>query len=385
MTLDAAGVIEDGWIASRRGRIVALGAGEPRVRAHAGTVERAVRGRAVLPGFVDAHTHLLYAGRRYDEFAERRAGRSYTEILERGGGIHATVAATRAAGEDRLLALLRERLARAAAAGTTTIEVKSGYGLTPDEELRHLRLLARVRRESAIAVVPTFLAAHALPPGVERRAYVREMAALVARVARGRLAERVDVFVERGAFTVEDARLLARAAARARLSFTLHADQFSDGGGAALAARVRASSADHLACASDRGLRAMARAGVVAVLLPGSALLGGYAPPEARRFRAAGVRMALGTDQNPGTSPLEGMPTAVALGVNLCGMTPDEALRASTLGAAAALRRERVTGSFAPGKRADLVILETDDERDLAYRLGARLVREVYAAGRRVA
>ncbi len=377
-----AGVVERGWLLVRGTRIASLGAGEPRVR---GAVEeRDLRGRVLMPGFVDPHTHLLSAGRRYDEFGERRAGVPYVDILARGGGIHATVAATRAASDATLLRTLRDRLRRAAREGTTTIEVKSGYGLEPAEELRHLRVVARARYLAAIEVVPTYLAAHALPEGADRRAFVREAAALVPRVARERLAERVDVFVERAAFTLHEARVLARAAAASGLAFSLHADQFSDGGGAAFAARVRAASADHLTRASDAGLRAMARAGIVAVLLPGSALFVGYAPADARRFRRAGVRMALGTDQNPGTSPLEGMPAAIALAVNLCGLTPHEALRAASRHAAAALGRERAVGCLAAGMRADLVVLDTDDERDLAYRLGARLVREVYAAGGRV-
>lgn len=379
------GLIERGWVAARGGRIVGVAAGQPRVRLARDGVERRARGRVVMPGFVDPHTHLLYAGERWDEFAERRRGTSYVEILERGGGIHATVAATRAASDARLLAFLRTRLRETARQGTTTIEVKSGYGLIAEEELRHIGLIARARREAAIEVVPTFLAAHALPAGWERVAYVREMAALVPRIARGRLAERVDVFVERGAFTLADARVLARAAAESRLGLTVHADQFGDGGGAALAARLGAVSADHLAKASERGLRAMARAGTVAVVLPGSALFVGYEAPQAARLRAAGVRIALGTDRNPGTSPLEGMPAAIALGVNLCGLEPYEALRAATREAAAALGRERVAGSLAIGRRADLLLLDTDDERDLAYRLGARLVRETYARGQRIA
>lgn len=385
VTLEDDAVRDGGWIAARRGRIVAMGEGEPRVRRHAGTVERRVRGRVVLPGFVDPHTHLLYEGRRYEEFLERRSGVAYTEILARGGGIHQTVVVTRNASDERLTDLLRDRLARAAEQGTTTIEVKSGYGLDPQEELRQLRLLAAVRRESAIEVVPTYLALHALPVHVDRHEFVRAAAATVTRVAKEGLAERVDAFVERAAFTLFDARVLMRIARRSKLAITLHADQFSDGGGAAFAASVKAASADHLAAASDRGLRALARAGVVATLLPGSALVVGYAAPEARRFRAAGVRMALATDHNPGTSPLEGMPAAIALGVNLCGMTPDEAIAAATRNAAIALGRGEVTGTLRVGKRADLVVLDTDDERDLAYRVGARLVREVYAAGKRVA
>ena len=379
------GVIERGWIAARAGRIVGLGTGEPRVRGSARAVERRVRGRVVIPGLVDPHTHLLYAGRRYEEFVERRAGTPYLEILKRGGGIHRTVAQTRAASDAALARLLRERIARAAAQGTTTLEIKSGYGLAVEEELRQLRIIDRVRAEAPIDIVTTYLALHALPVGADRAAFVAAAGRAVATVAREKLAERVDAFVDEAVFSVSDAGVVFRAARRAGLAVVLHADQFNDTGGAALAARSHALSADHLAAASDRGLAAMAGAGTVAVLLPGSALIVGYTPPDATRFRKAGVRMALATDQNPGTSPLEGMPTAIALGVNLCGMTPDEALTAATRNAAAALGRERVSGSLRIGKRADLVVLDTDDERDLAYRVGARLIREVYAAGRRVA
>jgi imidazolonepropionase len=384
LTQEPRGVIARGWIAARNGRIVALGEGDPHVRARRDAIERPLRGRVVLPGFVDAHTHLLYAGERYDEFVERRTGTPYLEILRRGGGIHRTVADTRAASDARLAALLRDRIARAAAQGTTTIEVKSGYGLAPAEELRHLRVIARVRREAPIEVVPTYLALHALPPGADRASFVADAAGAVATVARERLAERVDAFVDEGVFSTTDASELFRAARAAGLSLALHADQFTDAGGAALAAGFGALSADHLTAADERGLAAMARAGTIAVLLPGSALLVGYAPPDARRFRGAGVRMALATDQNPGTSPLEGMPMAIALGVNLCGLTPAEALSAATVNGAAALGREREIGSLRVGKRADLVVLDSDDERDLAYRVGARLIREVYAAGRRV-
>ena len=378
------GVIERGWIAARHGRIVGIGEGDPRARRSARAVERRLRGRVVLPGFVDPHTHLLYAGRRYEEFVERRAGTSYMEILTRGGGIHRTVADTRAASDAQLSALLRDRVSRAAAQGTTTIEIKSGYGLVVEDELRQLRIINRLRTASRIDIVPTYLALHALPLNADRVEFVAAAARAVGLVGREKLAERVDAFVDEAVFSAADARAVFRAARRVRLGVVLHADQFTDAGGAVLAARSGAMSADHLAAANDRGLAAMARAGTIAVLLPGSALVVGYAPPDAKRFRKAGVRMALATDQNPGTSPLEGMPIAIALGVNLCGMTPDEALTAATRNAAAAVGRERVAGSLRTGKRADLVVLDTDDERDLAYRVGARLIREVYAAGRRL-
>ena len=384
VTQERPGVIARGWIAARAGRIVALGEGEPRVRAARDLVERGLGGRVVLPGLVDAHTHMLYAGERYDEFLERRAGTPYLEILRRGGGIHRTVSETSAASDARLEALLRDRVARAAAQGTTTLEVKSGYGLLPKEELRHLRVIARVRRDVRIEIVPTYLALHALPRGADRAAFVAEAVRTVAAVARQKLAERVDAFVDEGVFSAADARALFAAARRAGLRAVLHADQFTDSGGAALAARAGALSADHLTAASDRGLSAIARAGTIAMLLPGSALVVGYAPPAAARFRSAGVRLALATDHNPGTSPLEGLPMAVALGVNVCGLTPAEALSAVTRNAAAALGREREIGSLRAGKRADLVVLDTDDERDLAYRVGARLIRAVYARGRRL-
>lgn len=384
------GAVDDGWVAARGGTVVATGHGDSWERldlSSPGLVERQVAGRVVLPGFVDPHTHSCYAGERWDEFAARRSGADYLAALERGGGIHATVRATRAASDETLLSLMRSRLARAAALGTTTIEVKCGYGLEPAEELRQLRLIARVRAESAIDVAPTYLAAHALPTSRagDRRGFLREAEAALATVVAERLAEAVDAFVEKGVFETDEVRPLFKAAREAGLAITVHADQLNDVGAAAFAARLGARSADHLAHASLAGLRALARSGTVAVLLPGSAFFVGYAPPDARRFIAQRVAVALATDHNPGTSPLEGMPTAIALGVTLCGLTPHEAIVAATANAAHALGRGTKAGALVEGRRADIVILETDDERDLAYRLGAPLVREVYASGKRVA
>lgn len=382
-------IVEDGWVAVRGGVIAGTGRGQTweRLERGPGTIERAVAGRVVMPGFVDAHTHLCYAGQRWDEFATRHSGADYLAVLERGGGIHATVRATRDASDETLLALVRRRLANAAAQGTTTIEVKSGYGLEPDEELRQLRLLARLRDEAAIDIAVTFLLAHALPARAleDRRGFLREVEAAVATVAAEKLAEAVDAFVEKGAFEADEVRGALKAALAAGLAVTVHADQLHDTGAAAFAARLGARSADHLAQVTAAGLRALARAGTVAVLLPGSAFFVGYAPPEARRFLAARVPVAIATDHNPGTSPLEGMPAAIALGVTLCGLSPQEAIVAATVNAAHALGRGARTGALVEGRRADIVVLETDDERDLAYRLGAPLVREVYAAGQRIA
>jgi len=385
---DDVGAVEDGWVAARDGAIVATGHGHGWERldlVRGATVEDA-GGRVVMPGFVDPHTHLCYAGERWDEFSARRSATDYLAILESGGGIHATVRATRAATDDELLALMRARIDRIVAAGTTTIEVKSGYGLEPEEELRHLRLIAQLRSEALIDVSPTYLAAHALPrrAAADRAGFLRAARGALAEIARDHLAEAVDAFVEKGVFDADEVAPLMREAAALGLAVTVHADQMNDVGGAAFAAKLEARSADHLSRASAEGLRALERSGTVAVLLPGSSLFVGYPPPDGRRFVAHRVAVALGTDHNPGTSPLEGMPTAVALAVTLCGLTPREAIVAATINAAHALGRGKRAGALVEGRRADVVVLDTDDEREVAYRLGARLVRSVYANGARV-
>jgi imidazolonepropionase len=383
------GAIEGGWLASRDGVVVSTGRGDSwqDLERTADAVELDAEGRVVMPGFVDAHTHLCYAGQRWDEFVTRKSGADYLAVLERGGGIHATVRATRDTDDDQLLALLQRRLARAIALGTTTIEVKSGYGLEPTEELRQLRVIAAASKASPIDVAVTYLAMHALPSARadDRRGFVRDAAQAVSTVAAEGLAEAVDAFVENGVFDTDDVRPLAKAARDAGLALTLHADQLNDVGATAFAARAHARSADHVANASSEGLRALARAAIPAVLLPGSAFFVGYTPPDARRFLGADVPIVLATDHNPGTSPLEGMPTVIALGVVLCGLTPHEAIVAATINGAHALGRGGRTGALVKGRRTDALILDTDDERELAYRLGAPIVREVYAAGRRVA
>jgi len=383
------GPLRDGWVAALKGAIIETGSGPSWERldlVKGGVVEDA-GGRVVMPGFVDPHTHLCYAGERWDEFTARRSGSDYLATLERGGGIHATVRSTRAASDDDLLALMRSRLDRAIASGTTTIEVKSGYGLEAEEELRHLRLIARLRAEALVDVSATYLAAHAIPgrAKADREGFLRAARAALPTVAREHLAESVDAFVEKGVFEGSEIEPLMREASALGLAVTLHADQMNDVGGAALAARLDARSADHVSRASTEGLRAMERARVVAVLLPGSALFVGYEPPDGRRYLASRVAVAIGTDHNPGTSPLEGMPAAIALAVSLCGLTPHEAIVAATVNAAHALRRGKRTGALVAGRRADIVVLDTDDERELAYRLGARLVQQVYANGTRVA
>jgi imidazolonepropionase len=383
------GAVADGFVAVRDGAIVATGHGDAHqaIERVEGATDVDAEGRVVMPGFVDPHTHLCYAGERWEEFATRRSGADYLSVLAAGGGIHATVRATREASDDQLLALLKRRIGDAAELGTTTIETKSGYGLEPDEELRQLRLLARTKADAPIDVAVTYLAAHALPAPYtdDRTRFIREATKALATVVEQSLAEAVDAFVEKGVFEVDDVRPLFNAAKKAGLAVTMHADQLNDVGASTFAARTHARSADHVAHASAEGIRALARAEVPAVLLPGSAFFVGYAPPDARRFISARVPVALASDHNPGTSPLEGMPTAIALGVTLCGLTPHEAIVAATINAAHALGRGGRVGALTPGRRADILVLDTDDERELAYRMGAPLVAEVYAAGKRVA
>src|SRR6184192_760036 len=383
------GAVMNGWVAARDGAIVATGHGEShdRLQLVESAVVRNAEGRVVMPGLVDPHTHLCYAGERWEEFASRRSGADYLAVLAAGGGIHATVRATREATDEQLLTLLRRRIGDAVELGTTTIEVKSGYGLEPDEELRQLRLLARAKADAPIDVAVTYLAAHALPAPYtdDRKRFIREVTSAVAVVANENLAEAVDAFVEKGVFDIDDVRPLFNAAKKAGLAVTMHADQLNDVGASVFAARMHARSADHLARASAEGIRALARAEVPAVLLPGSAFFVGYPPPDARRFMSARVPIAIASDHNPGTSPLEGMPTAIALAVTLCHLTPHEAIVAATINAAHALGRGGRIGALLHGRRADIVVLDTDDERELAYRMGAPLVAEVYAGGKRVA
>ena len=382
------GAIDGGWVASRDGAIVATGRDDGWERLSLTTDATVIDagGAVVMPGFVDPHTHLCYAGHRWDEFVTRRSGADYLAVLERGGGIHATVRATREANDDALLANLRARLHVAGLLGTTTIEVKSGYGLEPEEELRQLRIIARAKAEASIDLSPTYLALHALPNdrAGDRRGFVQRAASTVAQVAAEGLAEAVDAFVEKGVFDADDVRPLAKAARAAGLAITLHADQLNDVGATEFAVRLKARSADHVANASADGLRALARAGIPAVLLPGSAFFVGYAAPDARRFLSAEVPIAIATDHNPGTSPLVGVPAAIALAVTLCGLTPHQAIVAATINAAHALQRGERTGALVKGRRTDVLLLATDDERELAYGLGAPLIASVWAGGRRL-
>jgi imidazolonepropionase len=334
-----------------------------------------VEGACVVPGFVDAHTHLVFAGVRRDEFVARIAGQSYD-----GGGIRTTVAATRAASDEDLAALALGRAATALSNGTTTMEIKTGYGLTPDDELRLLDVIATVAARSPLRIEATYLGAHVVPEGRDRESYVAEVIeTLPAAAARG--ARWCDVFCDRGVFTVDEARRILSAARDHGLGLRLHAEEIARTGAAALAAELGCASADHLEHVSPEDARAMAAAGVVGVLLPTVTLsLRSQAWGHPAILREAGVELALATDCNPGTSWCESMPYAVQLACLAMGLSVDEAFRAATLGAARSLRLDDV-GHLGRGARGDLAVLAAEHEADVVAHLGGRPVLRTVVGG----
>jgi imidazolonepropionase len=354
------------------------------------------RGGLVTPGLVDAHTHLLFAGTREPEWQMRARGAGYLEILAAGGGILSTVAATRAASDEELLAGGRARLAQMLANGTTTVEAKSGYALDVAGELRLLELTDRLDDEGPMDMVPTFLGAHAVPAEFRTRpdgteAYVAHVIGeqLPAVAAQG-IALSCDVFCEKGVFDDRQSRRILAAASEAGLDVRLHADELAPSGGAELAAELGCLSADHLAAPSEEGVAALVRAAeagrpVVATLLPATSwFLGKHHFAPARRFIDAGVPVALATDLNPGTSPTLSLPLVMSIACIEMGLTPAEALAAVTINAAGALGLAAEIGSIEPGKRADLVVWDVPAVEQLPYWLGASLVRTVVKRGRPV-
>jgi imidazolonepropionase len=370
------------------GRIVFVGTEAEYRREYAGqpadqTLD--ATGKTLLPGFVDAHTHPVWAGDRGEEIGRRLAGESYAAIAARGGGILATVAATRAASEEELERLTRQRLARMFSCGSTTVEAKSGYGLSAEQEIRSLRLLSRLDSPGLPMIVPTLLAAHEVPP--EYRDRRPEWARIVAEelvplCAREKLARFCDVFCEEGVFTVEESRQILEAARAAGLGLRIHADELSRSGGAALAAELRADSADHLLRVGPHEIQALAGAGTVAVLLPGTAWWMGARPAPARALIEAGVPVAVATDANPGTCNTESLPAAAAHACLDSDLTVEETLTAMTLNAAASLRLASEIGSLEVGKSADCVLLDAPDDWHLIYHWGVNLVSAVVAGGR---
>jgi imidazolonepropionase len=383
------GLIQDAAILIEDGRITAAGAyAELRsnIPPHAVLVD--AERRCVTPGFVDAHTHMVFAGNRAAEFELRLAGASYQQIAAAGGGILSTVRQTRTASEDDLLVAARRHRNWMLRSGTTTAEAKSGYGLEHAAELRMLRVIQRLNGEGPIRIVPTLLAAHTVPPEfADRRAeYVRWIAEeLIPEVAAAGLARFCDAFCDDHAFTVEETRVVLTAARAHGMELRVHAEQFRSGTGAALAAELGAATADHLETVTEEMLDALRAAHVQPVLLPGSVFaLARTAYPPARAMVEHGLAIVLASDFNPGSSPIASMPFTLSLACLHMGLTPAEALTAATINAAWSLGLGSSIGSIEVGKQADLLIHEFGDYREIAYFIAAPARPRVLVAGREV-
>lgn len=378
-------VVHDGGMLIRDGRIEQIGPSDE-IEARRGDAEVIdAGGRVVLPGFVDAHTHLVFAGNRLEDFERRARGETYEQIAKAGGGIWSTVEKTRAASESDLFEQAKNRTNWFLKNGTTTIEAKSGYGLTTDDELKILRGMRRLNEETALEIVPTFLGAHAVPRETSPNEYAdRVIDEMLPRVANEKLAEFCDVFCERGYFDIEQSRKILTTATKLGLKLRGHVDQLTNSGGAQLMAELRATTADHLEKTDERGIAALKSANVQPVLLPGSVYaLGSTLYPRAREMIEAGLAVVLATDFNPGSSPTPSMPMILSLACTQMKMSPAEAITASTINAAYSLGRGDRMGSLEPGKLANFSIFDCEDYRELAYWFGAPLAHSVYIRGKR--
>lgn len=383
------GLIADAAMLVEGDRVTAAGTyAELRSRIPSDAAVIDAEGRCVTPGFVDAHTHLVFAGNRADEFEKRIGGATYQEIAAAGGGILRTVKLTRAASEDDLMAAARRHRDWMLRGGTTTLEAKSGYGLDGDTELKMLHVLRRLNEEGPARIVPTLLAAHTVPPEYSdrRSEYVRWIAEeLIPEVAGLGLARYCDAFCDDHAFTVGEARVVLAAAKQHGMGLRVHAEQFRPCTGAALAAELGAATADHLETATDDTLIQLRDAGVQPVVLPGSVFaLGRTQYPPARKMVELGLAIVLATDFNPGSSPVPSMPFMLSLACVQMGLSPAEALSAATINAAWSLGRGDTVGSLEANKKADFLIHEFSDYRELAYFIAAPMRLRVFIAGREV-
>jgi imidazolonepropionase len=379
-------IVEDGAILVRGEQIEAVGRRREIERLIGPDCEVVDAGRrVVMPGFVDAHTHPVFAGIRVNEFEQRASGATYREIAARGGGIRSTVRATRTASLNDLVKGCKRYAEWFLRCGTTTIEAKSGYGLTTEDELKILRAIKQLNQETALRYVPTFLGAHDIPSEYKSRraTYVSLVInEMLPRVAQEKLAEYCDVFCETDVFTPDESWQILSAARRQGLGLRVHADQLSLSGGAKLAAELNAATADHLENADSAGIQALKTAKVQPVLLPGSVYaLGSRQYPAAREMIDAGLAVVLATDFNPGSSPTPSMPMILSLACTQMKMTPAEAVTAATINAAYSLGRGDEIGSLEKGKRADFVIHDAEDYRELAYFFGVEHPWRVYASG----
>jgi imidazolonepropionase len=367
------GIVERGAVAAKDGRIAFAGAAADLPTGWDARHRVALDGRWVMPGLVDCHTHVVYAGERAHEFELRLAGASYEDIARAGGGIVSTVKATRAASEDDLMRASLPRLDRLLAEGVTTIEIKSGYGLDSKTEMRMLRAARRLAQEREVDVITSFLGAHALPPEAngDREQYIDQVCSMIPAIARERLADGVDAFCENIAFSPQQTARVFAAAQEAGLPVKLHADQLSNLHGAKLAAEHGALSADHLEYTDKEGVAAMARSGTVAVLLPGAFyVLREKQVPPVDELRSQRVPMAIATDCNPGTSPITSLLVVMNMAATLFQLTVDEAVAGVTREAARALGRLGEIGTLEPGKWCDLAIWDIERPAELVYRIG---------------
>ena len=387
-TADPACIEAESSLLVDAGAVVAIGAWSELRQLRPNATEIDCSGQVITPGFVDSHTHAVFGGWRAAEYALRSRGVPYMEIARQGGGINASVRDVRARSEDELLELTLARLEDIMRAGTTTVEIKSGYGLDTASELKQLRVVQRAQAHTQLTLVPTFLGAHEFPTEYRDRrdAYVDLLVdEMIPAVAQERLARFCDVFMEPGVFTGAQTRRILDAGLRHGLVPKLHADELENSGAAELAVEVGAASADHLGAISDAGVAALAHSATVATLLPATLLFLGktaYAP--ARRLIDAGASVALATDYNPGSSPTPSMPLVLTLACSQMGMDPLEAIVAATAGGARALRLPDGTGTLAPGAPADLLVWRIGDHRELPYRYGSPPLAGLWKGGERL-
>ena len=381
-------MIQNGALAVRRGKILWVGRTEEisgKFSLSRDGREIDATGKVVMPGLIDAHTHLVFAGSRENEFEQRIQGLSYQEIAERGGGILSTVEATRHSSFDELLSLGARRLDRMLSKGVTTVEAKSGYGLSLQDEMKILRVMKALRENHPVELVPTFLGAHTFPKEFreDRARYVDLLTQeMIPQVAQESLAEFCDVFCEEKAFTLAESKKILETGKQYGLKPKIHADQLSSGGGAELAAEVGAYSADHLEFASPEGIRKMAETGVTAVLLPGASFfLSMQKYPPAREMIEQGVAVSLATDLNPGSSMTESLPMIMTMGCTMYRLLPREVIQATTIHAAKSMGRQREIGSLEVGKQADLLVLDIPNYRYLPYHFGVDHVEAVIKKG----
>ncbi len=381
--LSEIGIIPDGGMLIRDDKIEVVGPSNE-IESKAGDAEVIdARRKIVLPGFVDAHTHLVFAGNRLDDFERRARGDTYEQIAKAGGGIWSTVEKIRAATEGDLFVEAKKHAEWFLRCGTTTAESKSGYGLTLDDEVKILQVMRRLNQETPLEIVPTFLGAHAVPRKMSANEYVDLVInEMLPKVTSENLAEFCDVFCERGYFDIEQSKRILTAAKRLGLNLRIHADQLSDSGTAKLAGELKTTTADHLEKTDEQGIAALKSGGVQPVLLPGSVYaLGSTCYPRAREMVEAGLAVVIATDFNPGSSPTPSMPMILSLACTHMKMSPAEAISASTINPAYSLGRGDQIGSLEPGKLANFAIFDCDDYRELAYWFGFPLAHGVYVKG----